>query len=270
MIPLRRLAVLLLAMASLVVPLSSLGHMTGDAKAAFSGIEVNLDRPSFAGTDQKVECTLTVRGGPAGDLGGNYSYVAEVIGTNTTGSSVVPSTATSPTGVWKFNVTMPSVGDQKIKIRINATSTASAGTSSDIFRADFSMSVVVPVVIKATVLNTGAVDARNVTTRFFADGVLISTQVINVSAGGSSVVSFNWTFLKIRTGKHVVSVAVDEPNDLVEFSDGNNVVSRTIFVGKQSNAVGAIITGAVIVVSVMVFLMWIQKPMRRGTKGTKK
>ena len=121
MIPLRRLAVLLLAMASLVVPVSSLGHMAGDAKAAFSGIEVNLDRPSFAGTDQKVECTLTVRGGPAGDLGGNYSYVAEVIGTNTTGSSVVPSTATSPTGVWKFNVTMPSVGDQKIKIRINAT-----------------------------------------------------------------------------------------------------------------------------------------------------
>lgn len=266
MIPLRRLAVLLLAMLSLTVPVSALGHLPGDARAAFSGIEVNLDRPSFAGTDQTVECTLTVRGGPAGDLGGNYSYSAEVVGTNTTGSSVVPNTATSQSGVWKLNVTMPSEGLQKIKIRINATSTASSGSSSDTFQADFTVTVVVPILIKATVFNTGAVDARNVTTRFYADGVLISTQSINVSAGGSQVVSYNWTFLKIKTGKHVVSVSVDEPNDLVEFSDGNNVVSRTIFVGKQSNAVGAIITGAVIIVSAMVFLMWIQKPARRGKK----
>jgi hypothetical protein len=234
--------------------------------SAFGGIEVTLQHPSFAGINETVQCIMTISGGPAQD-GGNYSYGATILGTNTTGSSISPqSGASQRSGVFKLNVTMPEVGSQTIKIRVNATSTSVSSTASDTLQQDFEIKVVVPVVIKATVVNSGTVPVSNVTARFFADGTLLSTQVFNVSQNGTKTLSYNWTFLKIKNGKHVVTVTVDDPNNIVEFTDGNNVISRDIWIGKQSNAVGAVLTGGVVVLAILVFLMWLQKPQRKPKK----
>lgn len=259
-------AVLMLALAILLMlPSAWILHPTGNV-AAYSGISIELDYPAFAGKGQSFECTLQVSGGPAADKAGNYSYRAEIIGTNTTGSLVTPSTATSATGEFKFNVTMPSTAPQDIKIRINATSKESATSVSRTTEQDFAMKAVDPIVIKATVFNRGSVDAQNVSVDFYADGSLLETRVVTVSASSSQEVKYNWTFLKIKSGKHVVTVTVDDPNDVVEFSDGNNVFSRTIYVGKQGNPAGAVLTMGVIIMSVLVALMYISKPPPRKKK----
>lgn len=261
----RRLAVVALLVLSLVAPALVLLPTAPNARA-FGGIEVTLQHPAFAGINATVPCIMTISGGPA-EPGGNYSYTATVIGTNTTGASINPANgATQRSGTFKLNVTMPVAAGQTIKVRVNATSTTATGTTSDTLQRDFEFKVVTPVVIKVLVVNTGPVPVTNATARFYADGTLLSTQTFNISGIGSQNLSYNWTFLKIKTGKHVVTVTVDDPNNIVEFSDGNNVISRNIWIGKQSNVAGAVLTSGVVILAVLVFLMYIQKPVRKTKK----
>lgn len=261
----RRLLIAMIVLASLVAPALAMLPSVPNA-SAYSGIEVTLQHPAFAGINETVQCVMTIGGGPAQD-GGNYSYTATVVGTNTSGSSVNPQTGPSQqSGVFKLNVTMPAVAPQTIKIRVNATSASSRSSTSDTLQRDFEIKVVVPVVIKVTVVNTGPVAVNNATARFYADGTLLSTQAFSLTANGTQALSYNWTYLKIKNGKHVVTVTVNDPNNIVEFTDGNNVISRDIWIGKQSNVAGAVLTGGVVVLGVLVFLMWLQKPAKKSKK----
>ncbi len=234
--------------------------------AAYGGISIQLDRPSFAGKGETVVCTLVITGGPAEDEGGDYSYEAEIVADNTTGSSVNPSTGSSASGVFKLNITMPGEAPQKIKIGINATSKGGSPQVTKYLEQEFEMKVVDPIVITATVYNNGEVDALNVTAKFYADGTYLASRIFNVTAGSSVVLTHNWTFDSIRSGKHVITVVVDDANKVVEFSTGNNAYSLTIYVGDEGNPLGAVLTIGVIVVSVFVGLMWLQKPQKRGKK----
>lgn len=241
--------------------------MVGSAPGAsgWSGITVDLDHPAFAGKGEVVSVTLTIAGGPAGDAGGNFTYKAEIKASNMTGASVSPNTATTETGLFRFNLTMPGYAPQKIKIVVNATSKARTLESRSIV-VEFEMKVVDPIVIRAEVFNLGPVDARNVTAKFYADGMYLATRIFNVSAQSSTTVSYNWTFSTIKDGKHVVSVIIDDPSRIVEFSDGNNAYSLTIYVGEEGNALGALLTIGVIIAAVLFALMYLQKPIRRGKK----
>ncbi len=262
MISLRRTVVAVLLVAAFLGPAFALLESAPNA-AAYSGIDVTLQRPAFAGIGQKVECVMTITGGPA-EAGGNYSYSASVVGTNTTGAGVFPSTGSPQrSGTFVFNVTMPTVGDQTIKIRVNVTSTSSSGGKSDTLERDFEMKVVVPITIYAAVVNTGSISVSNVTASFFADGVLLSTRVFNISANGTQKLIYNWTFLTVTTGKHVIMVTINDPYKVVEFSTGGNVMTRDIWVGSHGNPLGALLSGVVVVLAFLVFLVWIQKPMRR-------
>jgi len=235
--------------------------------SAYSDISINLDYPRYAGTGEVVPCTLTVDGGPAGDLGGNFSYEVNVIvEEGGAPSEPSPKTGTSDTGVFKFNVTMPSVGPQTIKLSVNVTSKDFAGTGSTYRVRDFEMKVVEPVVIGATVYNLGDVDVTDATARFYADGMLLATKKFSVAKGSSAKLQHNWTFVKIDEGKHVVTIVIDEAEGLVEFRDGNNVYSLTIYIGERSNPIGAILTIGVMVMSVLVALMVLQKPSRRKSQ----
>ncbi len=263
----RGLREFMVPMFALLLLLSSVAALVALAPSAqaYSGIDINLQRPEFAAGGQTVKMKLTIAGGPAGDSGGNFTYTATVTAANDTGSSVTPSSGTNAGGVFTLNLTMPTEAPQKVTISINATSTAgTAGSPSTFLVREFTIEAVVPVILKATVFNTAEVDAKNVTAKFFADGVLLHTQIFNVSAFGSAVISYNWTFLSISSGKHVITMTVNDPAKVVEFNTGNNVLSETIFIGKQGNPVGAILTVGVILLAVLVVLMFLQKPIKRG------
>lgn len=246
----------------LAMPPAAMLQLAPDARA-YSGITIDLDRPAFAGKGQTVQCTLTIAGGPASDLSGNYSYKIEITGKNTTGSSATPSSGTSTTGIWKLNITMPDRASQTIKIKVNASSRNIATNEIKYLENTFEMKVVDPIVIRAEVFNNGPVDALNVTAKFFSDGVLLHTRIFNLSANSSTALIYNWTFLKIKEGKHVITVSIDDSGNVVEFSNGNNMFSRTVYVEQTSNPIGGVLTIAVIILSVFVGLMYLQKPMRR-------
>lgn len=252
------------ALAAMVIMLASgvsLLAVPGPA-SAYTPVEISLNVPSFAGTLTTVPCTLKVSGGPAADTGSNLSFKAEIVAKNATGSSITPSTGSSLDGVFSVNITMPGEA-QTIKVRVNATSRASGSSDSVYLVREFEVKVVKPIAITVTVYNTGSVDAEGVAANFYADGILLGTERFAVAAGSSTVVRHNWTWANIADGKHVVTVVLDEPNGVVEFSDGNNVLSQTIYVGEQSNPIGAVLTAGVIVMGVFVALTLMAKPSKR-------
>ncbi len=253
----------LMVMVAMMVGLSGAALLSvPDNASAYSPVEITLDVPSFAGTSESVGCVLTISGGPAVQYGTNYTYKAEIIADNKTGSSVTPSTGSSASG--KFNVTVVMPGEaQDIKVRINATSKAPDADESVYKVKEFAVKVVSPIVITATVYNTGDVDAKDVTAEFYADGILLGERVFDVAAGESKDLVYNWTWANVAEGEHVVTVVIDDDDDIVEFSDGNNVYSMTIYVGSQGNPIGAILTVGVIIMSVMVALMVMAKPQKK-------
>ncbi len=248
----------LLAALLLTASFASLLGVSGTA-SAYSPVEVSMDVPTFAGALEKVACTLVVTGGPSSVGEGNFTYKAEIIADNSTGSMVSPSSGSSARGVFNLTITMPGEA-QTITVRINATSNGEEDVSEV---RDFEVRVVEPIVITATVYNTGSVDAENVKATFYADGILLGEQEFSLAAGASIVLIHNWTWANIADGEHVVTVAIDDEARIVEFSDGNNVYSETIYVGTQGNPVGGVLTVGVIIMSVLVVLMFMAKPAKR-------
>lgn len=240
--------------------------MSAPAASGWSGISVDLDHPSYAAKGSTIKMVLTISGGPAGEIGGNFTFTAELDGTNTTGASVTPSTGTSQSGVFKLNLTLPMDAPQTLKILINATSKEWRTKASTSTESTFEIKVVDPIVITATVFNSGSVDARNVSAKFYADGSLLTTMIFNVTAGSTHDLVYNWTFAKIKSGKHVVTVTVDDPAGVVEFSDGNNILSQTVYVGSQSNPAGVILSIGVIIAAILAVLMFMAKPPKRTKK----
>lgn len=235
--------------------------------AAYSGVWVDVDSPSFAGRSDTVTVTIIIAGGPATDVGGNFTYKdVKMTGKNTTGWKADPISQTSESGVFKLNITMPDEPDQTVKVSLNATSNEWRTNNEAFTTAEFAIKVVDPIVITAQVFNKGDVNAVNVTARFYADGLLLGVQVIDVAAGSSTTITHNWTFSSIRNGKHVITVTVDDPNNLVEFSEGNNDYTLTIYVGEQGNPAGGILTVALLIVIVFFVLTYMQKPIKRGKK----
>jgi hypothetical protein len=231
--------------------------------SAYSDVIVQYDGPGFAAKLETVPCTLTVSGGPAGDIGGNFTYKAEVVADNKTGSLISPSTGSSSSGVFKMNITMPGEAPQTIKIKFNVTSKDPATGDSVERVKEYAIDVVDPIVITAKVYNFGDVEAKNVTAKFYADGIYLGMETFSLPAGGSKSISHNWTWRHIDAGKHTVTVVLDDANDMVEFSSGNNVYSMTVYVGDEGNVLGGVLTIGVIIMSVFVFLTYIQKPVRK-------
>jgi hypothetical protein len=239
-----------------------------DASAApYSIIGIQVSRPSFAGTSELVPITITADGGPAGDVGGNYTVTEiKIAGKNITGFDYQPKSPSNDNGFFRMNITTPGEGGQTVTFTVNVTSRSADYDAQTYETFDFELRIVQPIVISAKVYNTGDVEAKNVTANFFADGTLIHSVEFNVSAGLSTDLSYNWTSLNIKRGQHTILVTLDDPEEVVEFSNGNNELSLTIYVGEQGNPVGAILTVALILVGIVFVLTYLQKPAKRTKK----
>ncbi len=233
----------------------------------YSIIGIQVDHPAFAGTSDNVEVTITANGGPAGDVGGNYTVVdIKATGTNTTGFDWQPKSPSNEDGLFKINLSMPAEGGQTLTLTVNVTSRSADFEAQTYATFEFTIKIVQPIVLRALVYNTGTVEAKNVTANFFADGILIHTVEFNVSAGKSVALSYNWTSPNIKRGQHEITVTVDDPLKVVEFSDGNNVLTLTIFVGEKGNPAGAVLTVVLIIMIALFVLTYLQKPAKRAKK----
>lgn len=259
-----------LALAILMaVPFTAMLAPSGNASEdVYSSITIQIDHPTYAGVSEEVPIVVTASGGPAVDLGGNYTLaLIEISASNKSGWNYAPQAQQNAEGVFALNLTMPATANQTVKFTVTVRSTAASDTDIETnATVEFKMKVVDPVEIVAEVFNNGNVEAANVTAEIYADGELLHAFEFNVSADSSRMLYYNWTFSSIKRGAHTVTIKIDDPNEVVEFSNGNNVLTRTIYIGEQSNPAGAILTVLLIVVAVLFVLTYMQKPAKRTKK----
>jgi hypothetical protein len=139
---------------------------------------------------------------------GNYSWNASL-----DSGDVTPKKGSGDAESFNVTVTAPDItGDIVLSV------TLTNGTVNHTAR--YTLHVIDPTVISATVKNSGLLGMEDVKVRFLADGVVVNTTTFSIPANSTKTVSYNWTAHGLSNGEHTVQVVLDPDNEYVRFLDG--------------------------------------------------
>ncbi len=215
-------------MAALIICLLGLGLMPaiGHAEAVPLPLHETVEGPMLTAINEKHAYYVNVTGGHGADPDGNYSYAAEIISPSGTDATVSPINGVNRSGVFVFNVTMPSKAGQ-MTLRVNASGYSTLGT--DLLSREVLIQVVTPIVMSAKVVNQGSVAVTNVPIVFYLDDAQVHSTTFDLAAGASTTVVFNLTS-SVSTGQHTVKIVLDPTNQFARFEGGGSVFTKTIVV----------------------------------------
>lgn len=208
----------------------------------------------------RAQYLVTVIGGPGSLPGGNFSFVAKVVGPNIGDAFVAPSSGLSATGVFRINVTAPTT-PQDIILIVNVTS--SSLTLSERGSTFYPIRVLSPVSISATVKNTGAVEVNGIPVAIYADGRKVHETSISLKASSSTVVRYNWTDPDMTPGQHVITVVIDPNSEFVGFETGGTVYTTTIYIGRTDYGTTNALLAVLFVVSLVLIVIVYRRPKKR-------
>ena len=237
--------------------------MSTSADAA-TPIHIRVEGRSVVAIDETNAYVVTAVGGPAEVAKGNYSFIVTIEGQDVTDAIISPANGKSPIGVFRFNLTAPSAATE-MTIVVNVTSQSDAGAKM-VATMPYYVKSVVPIVITAKVVNQGSVALSGVPVYFYADGELLDEKAIELSAGGSKTVIYNWT-ASVGKGQHEVSVQLDPNGQFVRFESGGTMYSQTIWIGTDDYGnMNAILIGGIVLFLLVAYFVY----KRPGSKRRKK
>jgi hypothetical protein len=206
--------------------------------AAAPPLQIQLKAPAGLALGKELNMSVNVSGGPAADAAPherNYSLKAWLVGDNLEGASPLVGTPFNKNNT-DGNFTLPVKAPTKkasLTLVMEAISKGANG-SSETTRKEISLRAVNPITIKAVLENKGDVNAKNVTLSFYLDDSFIGDQqVAEVPANNKSNVSFEHAPPELAPGAHTIKVILDAKGQLVEFEEGNNVLTETFYVHQQ-------------------------------------
>lgn len=166
--------------------------------------------------------------------GGNNSFQVDITSTSNTGTMSIVMNATSPNGAFWYT------------------------TEEEI-------TVIEPVVVSATIFNSGQVKINNATVDIYIDGEQIGTDTISsLAPGGKKDVSADWVSDDIAPGWHEARFVVDANGDGVINTDlGDIVFVKDIYVKGSGFATTLILIG---ILALVIGIMLISHGMRRKKK----
>jgi len=234
----------------------------------YGPLYAHIEGPLVVSTGSVTMYTLEMVGGPAEVGAGNYSYKATMTGDGDTyGAFFLPGTVEpSPDGTFHINLTAPSAA-QTLTISIECSSAGAVTVKSTI---TLKVKVVEPIVLKATIRNTGEVAAI---------GVPLSLQVyeggewrefysttVDLAAGEAYAFQYNWTAIGLGSGEHKVRMVLDPGDRIVAFEGGSTVYGTTIYYKMPGYGWANTLMGVLIVALALVLIyVW-----RRPAKGKRK
>lgn len=227
-------------------------------------IDIRLDGPSFIGSSQETDFQLRIRYLEHPERILNYSFAAQLVGSNIAGASFSPSNGTSEDGLFDVKITGPVTSNDDLTVRITAF--ANESEISWFRTEEIDIPVVSPVEISTTLYNYGEQDAKNVTVQLLVDGDLKDERSYDIPAGGSVLVSFNWTFSSVSNGDHTLTLIADSTDGVVEFSEGNNVLEKTIYYSTSGNPIRGVLSVIIMFVVIVLVLTILQKSGPRPKK----
>jgi hypothetical protein len=213
--------------------------------------QITFSGTQYLATGETGKVSVGVGSGPAG----NYTYTASV----STGK-VTPTTGKASGTSLDLIVTAPTtVGDQVLTVNITSADVTPAVSTV----ATYTIHVIAPVLITATVKNTANVTANNVPVEFYADGNLVNKTTVSVPALGSKQVFYNWTAPNLAQGKHSLEVKVDPNNQFISFSDDSTTYATSFYIGDSGyGLVNTMLTILFVIVALVLFFTY----MGRGRK----
>jgi hypothetical protein len=243
------------------------------ARADDVPMTVTIDGPTTVAVSEVKVYKVTIYGGPAESGNGTYRYSATLGGTNTVLAKLTPGTG-GPTRNGTFNLTFtaPSVASN---IQIIVTATSSNTTANQTQTQQINVNVVQPVILSASIKNTGNVSILGVPVYFYLDHGQIGNDTIynttvNINAGATVTVSYNWTQPTLATGANTIKMVIDPDSEFVTFQDGGTVKSVTIYYGDNPYALtNTMLWILVIILIVLAFLVWRRPSKKKGKKGSK-
>ena len=255
------LAILLL---SILTPMVSIDSQASSGKPTESMlIDVRLDGADLIGAGMEETFTLRISYAyPERIL--NFSYLAEMTGANTTGGSVTPKNATSGEGVFEVDIRGP-MTPGKITVKVNATATEASNTWYRV--KEFEIDIVKPIYIEAKLVNNGDVAVNGVSVKMLVDGKLMQTEKYNLTGKQTIDLNFSWVAASIVEGKHTVTLMIDDPTNIIDFSSGDNVLTLDVYYSKSGDILRGVLVLMIIFMAVILILTFLQK--KGGSKRTK-
>ena len=258
----RRAAVALVVVAALFAPMALGGHANAE-----SPVRIFVFGPTVLGLNSTASFNVSVVGGPA-ESGGNYSIEAYLTGSNLTGA--VPQktssyAATSPNGTFTFNVTSPIfAGD--VTLVVNATSISSKDGKTEKADTTYAISVVEPIIISATIKNSGTIKFIDVPVKFYVDGILVGDKTIfSLDPGAEANVSYDWLTTSIAEGRHEIKITADLNGDgSINEAEGDVVIIQYFYKEPAAIHPAIIIVLCVVAVLAVLFLFLTIRKRRRG------
>jgi hypothetical protein len=246
---------LFLALA-LVFPAISLTVEGADAEP----VNIALDGPTRVGLAEKQAYKIIITGGPEGN-NTTYSWTGSLSGQNSAEATMVPATGGPlKNGTFFFNLTTPqNSGDLTVTIEAKANNPAGGNAS---LSKDFTIDVVNPITLEATVKNIGNATAVNVPVVFFlnddpSDPLLIYNTTVTLAPNATTDLKYNWTSYRIGSGHHTILMQVDPNGTFVTFANGNKTMEQDIYYKVNgSDQYNIYLWVLIIALVILIFLIW--------------
>lgn len=212
---------------------------------------------SFTGADYLIpsESGVVVVNIATDRPSGEYSWNASI-----SSGQITPNKGSGSANSFNITVTAPTTTGNPV-LSLTLTNGTVNHTST------YTLHVIEPTVISATVKNSGNLAMQDVKVRFLADGAVLNETTFDIAANTTSTVSYNWTAHGLSAGEHTVQVMLDPDNEYVRFLDGSSTYTSKFYVGESIWGTMNVILA--ILVALLIFIVFLTY-MNRGKKGKKK
>lgn len=244
-------------------------------------VHVFIHGPEKLAINTTTEYTIEITGGP-GEEGGNWSFKARVEGEDNipTTAKIVPEMGNSSENIFKLNLTTPEK-EETIILFVNGSSYSNE--SNIIWSGDFLKKIDVfkpiPINITATIRNPTQINVEEAVISFYirpkeqGSFRYLGNKTLNAPANSTTEVWMNWNASKDDEGENIVQVRINEAGAILEFTDGDNVMEITIYIGDRPDREMAPVmifdSGLVFILDVMAFFFflgafWMRRQTIRG------
>jgi hypothetical protein len=196
--------------------------------------------PALVAAGGNATFFLNASGGPAevaGVLTGSISWNASLLGPNTTGTSVAPTSGTITNGTSqpvRLTVTAANVLET-VRLSVKLTSTGSSANSTTNLSTSFR--IVTPYVVWATLVAgpNAAVLPFNVTVAL--DGTVVGTVAVpGLAPNATYDLVYRYASPGLSSGYHTFTLSMADPHGLVTFASGLTVQSTTFYVSPPATS----------------------------------
>jgi len=179
-----------------------------------SDVKVFIVGPDSLGISDKAVYTITVVGGPGEEEGGKWRVSAHLTGKNITDASPTLGdmfNETQETNMFRVNVTAPSISQGLV---LNVQGASLLGNESALVDDTYSIAVVDPINLRATVTNPSNSTLKNVLVNFKVDGDLVGSSTIEeIGPFSEGTATFSWITKKVSPGRHELHIEIDLDGD---------------------------------------------------------